>query len=408
MASKKLVIASLIILLVTVPIASIIYAQNPIEVYQLYEYTQRVEIYVASNFSYTPQIGENVAILHPTNEFQRVYAFEAELSIIFPNNTILNVTDYSIERDHDDNEYIVFAIPSKLPPESRVVLVQKVQVAKRNMRLHISEAIAGKFEDIPEDLQRKYYCSPEFIDSPVGPFHTNIPELKELAFSLKDESGNVLKTVLNIIQWISSNIQYEAGNRPHYPEETYRNGVGDCDDQAILFVTLCRILGIPSYVQLGYVYIHGTTFKGSLSMIDGHLNYTYENIGWHGWAVVYIPKIGWVPVDLTYFVGDISDIESRIVGAAVTLSKTITVYNIISMDYIADHQQLVDTVLRFNLYISQSEKLVYERGIIEERNRNIVIIISVVLICEVALLLFSLLRYSKKKSEEEAFRFKLQ
>ncbi len=405
MASKKFVIASLIVLLATVPIASIVYAQNPVEVYQLYEYTQRVEVYIASNRTYAPQIGENVAVMHPINEFQRVYLTEARLDIILPNNTVLNITNYSVEKDYDDNEYMVFPIPSELPPGSKIILTQKVQVAKRNIRVHVSESVSGKFRDIPKDLQKKYYCSSDYINSPVGPFHTNIPELQELALSLKDKDGNVLKTILNIIQWISSNIKYEAGNRPHYPEETYRSKAGDCDDQAILFVTLCRILGIPSYVQLGYVYFHGTTFKGSLSMVDGHLNYTYENIGWHGWAMVYVPKIGWVPVDLTYFVGDMNDMKSRIVGAAVTLAKTITVYNIISTDYILSHQQLVDTVLKYNLYISQMEKLSYRRGIIEERNRNMVIIVSMILICEVAVLLFSLLRYSKKKAEEEALAF---
>ena len=53
---------------------------------------------------------------------------------------------------------------------------------------------------------------------------------------------------------------------------------------------------------------------------EDHLNISYNNVGWHGWAMVYIPPWGWLPVDLTWW---LYDPLNAIKGAAVNLEETL-------------------------------------------------------------------------------------
>jgi transglutaminase-like putative cysteine protease len=63
---------------------------------------------------------------------------------------------------------------------------------------------------------------------------------------------------------------------------------GDCGIQTILFMTLCRINGIPTKWQSGW-----TTTLGRAGM--------------HDWGEIYFEPYGWLPVDATYGLLDSKD-----------------------------------------------------------------------------------------------------
>lgn len=65
------------------------------------------------------------------------------------------------------------------------------------------------------------------------------------------------------------------------PEYAAYNLKGDCGVQAILFITLCRIVGIPSRWQSG-------------------LFVTPFSISPHDWAQFYIEPYGWLFADLSF------------------------------------------------------------------------------------------------------------
>jgi hypothetical protein len=62
------------------------------------------------------------------------------------------------------------------------------------------------------------------------------------------------------------------GGYPKWGTGTYDDKRGDCDDQSILFISLCRAAGIPSMLEIGALYdVNMDRWEG------------------HGWANVYIP-----------------------------------------------------------------------------------------------------------------------
>jgi hypothetical protein len=162
---------------------------------------------------------------------------------------------------------------------------------------------SGMLSDIPESL-RNYTKS-------IGAWSYDnawMSYLKDKALELKGDDENVLSIVLKFIDWIGRNVRYPEKplEGPLYPNETIPNekiqrgelGIGDCDDQASLLITLCRSVGIPAYLQYGCIYFKDRKYYESF--VNGHINFRYHYIGWHGWAIIYIPPWGWLPADLTW------------------------------------------------------------------------------------------------------------
>ena len=62
------------------------------------------------------------------------------------------------------------------------------------------------------------------------------------------------------------------GSLPKWATACYNDGHGDCDDQSILFISLCRAAGVPAWMEFGFLY-----------------NNQKEEFGGHGWASVFVP-----------------------------------------------------------------------------------------------------------------------
>ncbi len=109
------------------------------------------------------------------------------------------------------------------------------------------------------------------------------PEIRELARELTAGERNPCLKARRIYDWISENIQYsyarEYSTLRNLSMYTYENGYGDCGQQALLFITLCRSSGIPARWQSGWV----------LYPMETNL---------HDWTEIFLQPYGWVPVDV--------------------------------------------------------------------------------------------------------------
>jgi len=259
----------------------------------------------------------------------------------------------SIENDTEGNPTAVLQFPkSELNFGEYLSYTVTYQILSKPRTLpNISEEESQTLDEIPNDLKENYTQA-------EGSWLTNNTELQHLAYSLAGNETNVLSIVKNFASWIAneSNIRYETHDAPLYPNETLKLREGDCDDKAILLITLCRIYGIPSYLQVGCMY-NPTDPLSNETYWQGHVTIISKRISWHGWAIVYIPPWGWLPVDLTYILGDTSDPLNTIRKAAVTWQWVIQYMNFTKGDYVASSCGTRDFLQENNFYIYEEDEM---------------------------------------------------
>jgi len=232
--------------------------------------------------------------------------------------------------DGDGNPLAVLGFPNPVlnPGENVSFTVWYHIISKPRTLPSISENDALDLLDVPQTLVLNYTRE-------EGPWQNSNQTFRGLAFDLKGNETKVLTIIKNFVVWMRENISYpqEQHENPYYPNQTYTQGEGDCDDQALLLIKLCRIVGIPSYLQVGGIY-DPNHFDNS-TIWDGHALMIERRIGWHGWAVVCVPPWGWLPVDLTYVRENPSDPLSSIRSGAITGQDTIQYMNVTHTDYVA-------------------------------------------------------------------------
>ena len=123
-------------------------------------------------------------------------------------------------------------------------------------------------------LSKQYTKSEKFLEQ--------TPAIKNLTHQITSENNSVLDKLQSILNFIVKNFQY------HYPIKqrgvkhlNLKNLKGDCGEYSSLFVTMCRILKIPTRNNTGFV-IYGDEIN---------------NIYGHGWTNVYLKPYGWIEID---------------------------------------------------------------------------------------------------------------
>lgn len=111
------------------------------------------------------------------------------------------------------------------------------------------------------------------------------PRLRELASRLTEGETNPFLKAKRIFRWINDHFPWASAREystiDNIPEYVLDNGHGDCGQVGLLFITLCRISGIPAHFQSGFM-VH----PGAWNL--------------HDWAQIYLEGIGWVPVDQSF------------------------------------------------------------------------------------------------------------
>jgi transglutaminase-like putative cysteine protease len=147
-------------------------------------------------------------------------------------------------------------------------------------RVRISEPIQYPFT-VPQE-QSRYLLHQEYTD-------TN-PQIRALASQLAAGETDAARVVHKIAQWTRTNIEYNltsiAADATQKASWVYENRYGVCDEMTALFISLSREAGIPARFVSGLAYTTLPEFP--------------EPWQAHGWAEVWLPRYGWVPVDVTY------------------------------------------------------------------------------------------------------------
>lgn len=135
------------------------------------------------------------------------------------------------------------------------------------------------------DYSRVCDIQPSFDTEEIQPQVVFTPYLKSLASEIAGDEKNNLSIARKFYDFITTKVKYsfvrEFCTIQNIPEYASLNLKGDCGVQALLFITLCRISGIPARWQSG-------------------LYVTPYFIGCHDWAQFYIEPYGWLYTDPSF------------------------------------------------------------------------------------------------------------
>ncbi|MBU6309458.1 MAG: transglutaminase-like domain-containing protein [Planctomycetes bacterium] len=112
------------------------------------------------------------------------------------------------------------------------------------------------------------------------------PEIRRQVAEIVGEETNPLARARLIFRWVSRSIPWHAEDEystiPSLSVRGFTVRRGDCGVQNTLFITMCRIAGIPARWQSGF----------ETRPVTG--------IGMHDWAEIHLPPWGWLPADASY------------------------------------------------------------------------------------------------------------
>jgi transglutaminase-like putative cysteine protease len=110
--------------------------------------------------------------------------------------------------------------------------------------------------------------------------------VRTLAKQIVGDESNPLHKARLIFEWMDREIRWcnemEYGIMPSLPAKLLAERRGDCGVQSLLYISLCRAVGVPARWQSGWT---TDTVKGA-------------NL--HDWAEVYVKPWGWIIVDPSY------------------------------------------------------------------------------------------------------------
>lgn len=108
------------------------------------------------------------------------------------------------------------------------------------------------------------------------------PEIKALSKKIVGSETNPCLKAKKIYDWLADHMLYsyalEYSTSRNLSDYCRAKGYGDCGQQALLFMTLCRYNGIPARWESGWNLFPGYTSN-------------------HDWTEIYLAPYGWMPVD---------------------------------------------------------------------------------------------------------------
>lgn len=179
--------------------------------------------------------------------------------------------DEIVSKDIDGNALEFYDLSDKVAAgEKDITITRHFKFKAYETAFKIDPDRVGEY-DTDDPVYRYYTRTQEFMEL--------TPEVIQLAREIVGDEENPYLKAKAIYGWIVDNISYKyppnRGIRYCLPRRT-----GDCGSYSLIFVSLCRAVGIPARVANGHW------------ACKAKLNY-------HVWPEFYLPKYGWIPADAT-------------------------------------------------------------------------------------------------------------
>lgn len=177
------------------------------------------------------------------------------------------------------------AVDSEDSPIRSIYFEEQAQAGKQtNFKIDYDYTMRGVYFDLHPDKIQPYKPDDEAVKNYTGeaPHVVFTPGIKALSAKIVGNETNPMLKAKKIYDWLSGNLLYsyarEYSTLRNISDYCRSHGYGDCGQQALLFITLCRYNGVPARWQTGW---------------DLFPRYTSN----HDWSEIYLAPYGWVPVD---------------------------------------------------------------------------------------------------------------
>lgn len=132
----------------------------------------------------------------------------------------------------------------------RDALTGERQTLQGNQLTITRETLPANAPEPKTDAHREYLAATPFIQA-------DHPRIRALAAEIALPAQSDRDKVRRIMAWINANITQRPVISLPDAVATLENGVGDCNEHAVLLAALCRAAGIPARVEAGLVYQAG-------------------------------------------------------------------------------------------------------------------------------------------------------
>jgi len=178
--------------------------------------------------------------------------------------------DEIISKDIDQNIIEFWNLSDKIEEGKDITITRQFRFKAYETAFKIDPEKVGEYNSVNPSY-RYYTRTQEFAEL--------TPEVIQLAKEIIGDENNPYFQAKAIYNWCVNNIAYvyppNRGIRFSLPRKT-----GDCGEYSLIFMSLCRAVGIPARV------------------VNGHWC-CKEKKNYHVWNEFYLPDYGWIPADAT-------------------------------------------------------------------------------------------------------------
>jgi transglutaminase-like putative cysteine protease len=162
-------------------------------------------------------------------------------------------------------------------------------VTLREAAWRVADRDIGDPSEVPERVIRHYLRGGEN-------YRIDGEAVRAAAARLSLAGHGALERVRRIHDFVMDSLEYDRDDRWDSAGSVLRTGKGSCSEYAYLMIALCRLHGIPARYAGGSALVQTGAAGASAGARDVAVLQTVDRV-FHRWVEVYLPRVGWYPVD---------------------------------------------------------------------------------------------------------------
>ena len=162
-----------------------------------------------------------------------------------------------------------------VPPRAAVSAGYETRVRLGELHYAFFPEDVGSLDPLPARIRDDYLA-------PTSRLQMERELIRTTSEKIVGDEENPYWIARKIYDWVRENLEYERVGGWDVPTTLIKRGTGSCSEYSFLYIALCRAAGLPARYE-GSVVVRGD---------DASIDDVY-----HRWCEVYLPRIGWMPVD---------------------------------------------------------------------------------------------------------------